>query len=155
MRLVISLLLIPLALMGYQQALADETTYLCKVSGRFNDYNGSGKISESISMTINNLPKVTLVTTIGSEHTQFNMHAENVSEPKTYEGQISTDTSSNLSHGEEISIYNSSSYKQQQSGFINRFAFNKKTKVMSYTRDYIQDNAPLEKTNFSGTCVKQ
>ena len=154
MRPVTTLLLLPLALIPYQCASADELNYLCKVNGNYYDIVSKGKINETISVSIKTLPKVILVDIIGSEHTKKGLNAGTPGESKIFNGDPVI-SSSNYSSGETIDITQSMSFKLMNTTLKEDFALNKITGVISANFDIINDKGISNHRNYSGECKKK
>jgi hypothetical protein len=139
-----------------QSAWSSETDYLCKVNGNYSGLEGKGKIKETISLSIKN-DDFTSIKIVGSENAQVTMTVLNSGashEWTSKDGFIGTSELNNSS-GNTIDLIHTMKFLKHDGSITDSFAFNQKTKVMSYSKNQYLKADLVYHSTFSGICTKQ
>lgn len=145
--LLLAMLLVPTS------ASADTVDYLCKVSGTYSDLEGkSGKINETVSVTITKNPNTTIAEIIGSERTKGNLVMGKAGQTFESDHGISSTFNRNSSSGSSIRLEEKNFFKNTGSTFSYEFLLNTNTKIISVVYDTSAGANTLAHTSFSGAC---
>lgn len=143
-----------LLLLTMGNSLAETGEYLCKVNGSFYDPESSSNIKETISLSFEFTSHFYTVKIIGSEHSEVTMSLGAPGKSLNHEGVDTSLSWENRSVGTVVDLIESMRYNKVDMQAQQHLIFNKKTKMLSFTRDNYKGTNSIARVNYSGLCFK-